>query len=242
MKREYHKWFSNHLGRDMELLVFGHQGRAVLLFPTRMARFYDYENWGIVNALSPQIEQGEIQLFCLDSIDQESFYNDSVFPSVRIARHLQYERYIINEVLPLVNLKNSNDYIETAGFSMGAFHAINLAMRHPQFFKKTVGISGRYDLTQCQPPFHDLLNGFRDDLVYYNMPEQYLTNLNDANVINQIKNMEIIIAVGETDPFLESNKYISKVLSEKGIANNFYTWDSDAHRPHYWRKMAPLYI
>ena len=85
MNRGYHKWFSANLHRTMELLVFGHAGRAVLFFPTRMARFYDYENWGIVEALQTKIENGEIQLFCVDSIDIESFYNHWVHPATRIA-------------------------------------------------------------------------------------------------------------------------------------------------------------
>ena len=34
MNREYHKWYSPRLGRDMELLVFGHAGLPVLVFPT----------------------------------------------------------------------------------------------------------------------------------------------------------------------------------------------------------------
>ncbi|WP_316831505.1 esterase family protein [Pedobacter aquatilis] len=242
MKREYHKWFSKHLNRDMELLIFGHGGRAVLLFPTRMARFFDYENWGIIASLAEPINKGELQLFCVDSLDNESFYNQDVFPSVRIQRHLQYEQYLLQEVLPLMRGKSKTDWMETAGFSMGAYHAVNLALKHPNLFKKTVGISGRYDLTNASEPFTDLLNGFRDEQVYFNMPEQYLSNLNDDDLISEIKKMEIILAVGETDPFLNSNKTLSHLLWEKGVANHFYTWDNDAHRPRYWRKMAPLYI
>ncbi len=44
MYREYHKWFSPHLQREMELLILGHAGARVLVFPTRCGRFYDYEN------------------------------------------------------------------------------------------------------------------------------------------------------------------------------------------------------
>jgi esterase/lipase superfamily enzyme len=35
MNREYHRWYSHRLGRDMELLIFGHAGAKVLVFPTR---------------------------------------------------------------------------------------------------------------------------------------------------------------------------------------------------------------
>lgn len=226
----------------MELLVFGHSGRAVLFFPTRMARFYDYENWGIVDALKYLIEDGSIQLFCLDSIDAESFYNNDVFPSVRIDRHLQYEKYVLDEVLPLIYLKNNGSYVETAGCSMGAYHAINLAMKYPWLFKKAVGISGRYDLTDAPGDFKDLMNGFRNEVVYLNMPAQFITNLSDNHLLHHLKQMEIILAVGETDPFLSANQYLSQTLWSKGIQNQFHTWESNAHRPHYWRKMVPLYI
>ncbi len=35
MKREYHKWFSPSLGRDMELLVFGHAAFPLSSSPVR---------------------------------------------------------------------------------------------------------------------------------------------------------------------------------------------------------------
>ena len=44
MKREYHRWYSHCMERDMELLVFGHGGAKVLVFPTRDGRFYEYES------------------------------------------------------------------------------------------------------------------------------------------------------------------------------------------------------
>ena len=242
MNREYHKWFSSSLQREMELLIFGHAGRAVLFFPTRMARFFDYENWGIIDALKSRIDNGELQLFCVDSIDRESFYNEDVFPSVRINRHLQYEQYLIEEVLPLIRKKNDGDFIETAGCSMGAYHAVNLALKYPLLFKKSVGISGRYDLTDSQGDFKDLLNGFRDEQVYLNMPIQYIANLGEGTLLDAMRQMKIILAVGETDPFLSANQQLTGLMWEKGVTNEFHIWESNAHRPYFWKKMLPLYL
>lgn len=101
MGRIYHSWWSSRLQREMELLVFGHAGARVLVFPTRGGRFYDYENWGLVAALRRPLEQGLLQLYCVDSIDYESLYAFHQPPSKRIARHAQYERYILDEVVPL---------------------------------------------------------------------------------------------------------------------------------------------
>src|ERR1700719_596773 len=55
MNREYHKWYSPRLGRDMELLVFGHAGLPVLVFPTSGGRFYEFEDRGMVGALGGKI-------------------------------------------------------------------------------------------------------------------------------------------------------------------------------------------
>ena len=92
MNREYHKWFSPNLQRDMELLIFGHTGDPVLFFPTRTAHFFDYEDWGVIEALRRKIEAGSIQVWCLDSVDKDSFYAKELHPAERILRHLQFEK------------------------------------------------------------------------------------------------------------------------------------------------------
>ena len=242
MNREHHKWYSPNLQRDMELLIFGHNGRAVLFFPTRMARFYDYENWHIIDALHDRIYNGDLQIFCVDSIDVESFYNRHIHPEQRISRHIQYEEYILNEVLPLMRQKNDGDFFEVAGCSMGAFHAINLALKHPALFKKVICMSGRYDLTTQIQDFRDLFDGYHNEDIYFNMPQQYIANVYEEHFLNAIRQLEIIVAVGETDPFLQNNREFSSLLWGKGIFNQFYIWGDYAHRPRYWRQMVQLYL
>ncbi len=242
MNREYHTWLSSRLQRNMELLIFGHAGRAVLFFPTRMARFYDYENWRIVEALKTPLEQGNIQLFCVDSIDVESFYNQKLHPRDRILRHLQYEKYILEEVLPFMHKKNTTDFFEVAGCSMGAYHAINLALKHPRVFRKVVGMSGRYDLTHQIPHFNDLFDSFHNEDIYYNMPLQFVANLGDENVLQQIRQVEIILAIGQTDPFLFTNQQLSQKLRDVQVPHHLYVWDGYAHRPRFWRQMVQLYL
>jgi len=242
MNREYHKWYTDRLNRDMEVLIFGHGGKAVLLFPTRMARFYDYENWGIVNALRDRITNGELQLFCVDSIDAESFYNSCTCPERRIARHLQYEQYILNEIVPLMQEKNKGGYYEVAGCSMGAYHAANFAFKHSHLFNKVVCMSGRYDLTRQIQFFNDLFDGFHNEDVYFNMPRQYVANLHDETNLNAIRNLEIILAIGEADPFISDNREFSGVLKDKQIDHQFHVWGDCAHKPRYWRQMVGLYL
>ncbi len=242
MKREYHKWYSPNLEKEMELLVFGHAGAKVLFFPPRMGRFFDYENWKIIAALEPKITNGDLQLFCVDSVDLESFYNSFKHPGYRIYRHIQYEKYVLEEVLPLANLINPNPNIISAGCSLGAYHAVNVAMRHPHLFCKVVGMSGRYDLTKSRGYFQDLLSGYHNDFVYFNMPNQFLKNIEDPNLIHQLDQMDIILAIGKEDPFLDSNHTLSGILNEKGISHQLIEWDGEAHQAKCWRKMVSIYL
>lgn len=126
MHREYHKWYSPRLNREMELLIFGHAGARVLVFPTSMGRFYEYEDRGMVANLTDHLENGWLQLYCVDSIDGESFYNNWAHPADKIRRHVQYEDYILHEVLPLSQSKNPNPFLIAHGCSFGAYHAVNM--------------------------------------------------------------------------------------------------------------------
>jgi len=62
MNREYHRWYSPHLCRDMELLVFGWGGARVVVMPARAGRFHDYEDWGIVEGIRDKLENGWIHV------------------------------------------------------------------------------------------------------------------------------------------------------------------------------------
>ncbi len=135
MKREYHRWHSKHLNREIELLVFGNAGAPVLFFPTRTARFYDYENWKIIEAMENKINAGHLQIYCVDSTDVDSFYNADIHPSERILRYTHYENYIINEVLPFIKKSNKNKYRIVAGCSLGAYHAMNIGLKHPKHYQ-----------------------------------------------------------------------------------------------------------
>jgi esterase/lipase superfamily enzyme len=242
MKREYRKWFSPNLQRNMELLVFGHAGEPVIFFPTRTARFYDYEDWRIIEAIRYKIEAGFIQVFCVDSVDSESFYA-SIHPANKIKRHLQYEQYILQEVLPLIRYFNpQHTGIATAGCSLGGYHALNIAFRHPWLFSKVTGMSSRYDLTLSADKFPDLLNGYFDENVYYNMPSMYMPNLTNSLLLDQIRRLKIELAVGREDPFYENNQRLSDALTHKNIPHHLYVWDEEAHRPRYWRQMVQWYL
>ena len=235
MHREHHRWYSPRLQRDMELLVHGHAGAPVLVFPTSGGRFYEYEDRGMVANLGDYVEQGWFQLYCVDSVDMESFYCAWAHPRGRIERHLQYEAYVLQEVLPLMRSKNPNDFLITHGCSFGAYHALNFALRHPTLFKRVVALSGKYDMS-------NFFSGYYDNDIYFQTPSHYVPQINDPQQINAIRAVDLIIAVGKEDPNIENNRALSAALWQKTIGHAYREWDGWSHDWPYWQKMARLYM
>lgn len=242
MNREYHKWWSTHLDRDMELLVFGHAGAKVLVFPTRGGRFFEYEKMRMIEQIQHKIEAGQLQLYCVDSVDAESYYCLRAHPSVRVKRHLSYEQYLLCEVLPFMSQRNPHHCTISHGCSLGAFHAANLAFKHPHLFQKLCVFSGRYNLTLEVEFFANLLDGFYNEDVYFNTPTHFLPNLHCDEKLSQLRAMDIVMTIGKEDPFLENNIHLSEILNQKGITHQLHQWEGRAHRGHYWRQMVPLYL
>jgi pimeloyl-ACP methyl ester carboxylesterase len=101
---------------------------------------------------------------------KKAFYCFWSQPWDRVHRHIRYEDYLLNEVLPLMWAKNGHPCVIAHGCSFGAFHAVNFAFRHPQAFRKVVALSGRYDLTLSVEHFRNLFDGHYDEHVYFNTP------------------------------------------------------------------------
>jgi esterase/lipase superfamily enzyme len=226
----------------MELLVFGHAGAKVLVFPTRDGSFHEYEDLGLVEALRGKIDAGDLQLYCVDSVDWESLYCQSRHPSERIERHNQFEAYILREVLPLTATKNPHPCIIAHGCSLGAYHAADIALRHPHLFRKLVAFSGRFDLTFGVEVFSDLFDAYYDDQIYHHTPSHFLPNLECPWRLGHLRRMDIMLVIGREDPFLDNNRHLSNVLRTKGVPHTLVEWDGRAHRGHHWRHMAPIYL
>lgn len=235
MNREFHRWFSPRLGRDMDLLIFGHGGARVLVFPTSQGRFYEFEDRGMVGALAEHLHNGWLQLYCVDSVDAESFYCSWAHPSGRIQRHMQYEAYILHEVLPLSQARNDNPFLIALGCSFGAYHAVNIAFRHPHLFGRVLAMSGKYDMTS-------FFDGYYDENIYFHTPMHFIPRLEDPRAIAQMQALDIIFAIGREDPNIEENRRMSGALWAKGIGNALREWDGWSHDWPYWQRMVQAYI
>ena len=217
------------------MLVFGHAGARVLVFPTSMGRFFQWEDSGMIAALGDQLEQGNLQLFCVDSVDEESWYAKWKPPAERAWRQTQYDNYLVNEVLPFTKQRNSNPYLISAGTSFGAYHAVNFAFRYPHLVGRVIGLSGRYDIK-------DFTNGYSDDNVYFNNPCDFIRNEHEPARLDALRHMDIILAIGRDDPSSANNEYFSGILWGKNIWHALRIWDGWVHDWPYWQQMIRMYI
>ena len=235
MNREYGKTFSPALNRIMEYLIFGRGGSPCLIFPTSMGRFYQYEDFSMVYTLSSRLDSGSIQLFCVDSVDAESWYNKSIPFSARAERHGQYERYILEEFIPFIRSRNAGS-LTVSGCSFGAYHSMNFACKHPEFFHRAVAMSGKYELKF-------LTDGYYDDVIYFNSPVDFLPNLQNRRYLDPLRRMEIVLLAGdENDVCYPSTVALSRILNDKGIRHILDIWRNAVHDWPVWKQMALKYF
>jgi esterase/lipase superfamily enzyme len=235
-QREHHRWYSPALGRDMELLVLGHGGARVLVFPTSQGRFFEWEDRGMADAIGNYLEQGWFQLVCVDSVDAESWYARDRWPGDRAWRQEQYDRYLLHEVLPFSWHRNRTPFLIAAGASLGAYHAVNFAFRHPQTINRVIGLSGLYDIKA-------LTRGYSDANVYAHDPSHYMIDVHrDHDRLAALRRQDIILAIGRDDPHYEDSVHMSRTLWVRDIWHAFRVWDGWAHDWPWWRQMFRLYV
>jgi esterase/lipase superfamily enzyme len=237
MMRTYHRWHSRSLHRDMELLVFGHAGTPVLVFPSSMGAFFEYEDRGMVAAVGDKLTHGALQLYCVSSVDTESWYGRHVHPRQRVERHLQYEHYLRHDVVPLVRRLNPHHTgIGVTGCSFGAYHAMVLALRYPQLFTSCLTMGGRYDVSS-------FLDGYYDTDCYLLNPLHFLPRLEDPQYLDPIRRNKFVLATGEWDICRGANEEFAGLLRAKGIPHSLHVWgDGSKHDWPDWRPMAAAYL
>jgi len=241
MNVEYHKWWSPNLGHEMEIKVYGHYGKPVIIFPCQGGRFYEFEDYGMVEACRWFIDDGKIKVFTVDSIDDQSWANQNAHPADRARRHEDYDRYIVQEVVPFVreHCGNIEQRLLTTGCSMGGYHAGNFFFRHPDVFDGLICLSGLFQLRM-------LIGDYCDDIVYFNSPLYYLANLSDPWYLEQYRRSRIVVCTGQgawEDLMVADARSLKRILEEKNIPAWIDFWGYDVnHDWPWWRKQLPYFL
>jgi esterase/lipase superfamily enzyme len=241
MNIEYHKWWSPSLNQDMELKVYGQAGKPAVVFPCQGGRFYEWEDFGMLGSCAQFIEEGRLQLYTVDSVDNQSWANWGAHPADRARRHEDYDRYILSEVIPLIRSRSGDPAQKclATGNSLGAYHAANIFFRHPDAFDMVISISGAYQMRM-------FIGDYCDETIYLNSPLLYLPNLNDPWYLEQYRQSKIIICSGQgawEEPLLADTLALKRVLEEKNIPAWVDIWGQDVnHDWPWWRKMVPYFL
>lgn len=224
------------MGKKVFITVYGTEGTPILAFPGDSGSMSDWETNGLIHALSYQIENGYNRIYCVESVDNESFFNTDVKPQIRISRHRQYERYVVDEVLPFIRKTSGDVFIMAAGIHMGGYQALNLLLKHPTLIRKAISIGGRFQIR----PF---MGDYFDDSVYFNNPLEYLPNLDDRDLLEAIRSTDIRLIVTPDDPYVDLNYMLSDVLRSKAIEHIFDYWiETGEHPREIWGNIMQRHV
>jgi esterase/lipase superfamily enzyme len=216
-----------------DVIAYGHYGRPVLAFPAEQGRAWDLENNAMIEAVAGLIDGGRIKLYCVDSGDVHSWSDLSLPTEERARRHEDYERWLLDTVLPwIAGDSGGPQELVAFGCSMGAYHAANLALRHADLVPLALCFSGNYDPTTWRGW------GELGDATYFHNPMAYVPNLHGDHLAWLRDRVSLLLVVGqgawEVDPTgaLPSTREFAARLADKGIRHELDVWGYDV--PHDW--------
>ena len=240
MRREITSWYSHNLGMDMPLVVYGHAGYPLLMFPTAAADFLEYERFQMIDAIAPFLENGLIKAFSVNSVNKHSLLNKGAHPGYKVEMMKRYDDYLTQEVIPLVRQECGPDARPlTTGASLGALLSANTYFKHSDLFRGAIAMSGSYDI------YTYLDKGYYDDNVYFNNPMMYLPKLDDDYHLPRLQQADSLVVVSGQGSYEapDRSRELSGVLHSKGIPHLLELWGHDVnHDWPWWRKMLPYYL
>lgn len=215
------------------MLAYGHWGVPVLFFPAEGGAAGDIEANGLIHALAGPIEAGRIKVYCVPSYDNEAWSNRNLPLEERARNHERYHGWICFDVVGAIHHDCGGPVdIATTGVSMGAYHAVNSALRRADLFPYALGLSGNYDPTT----WHGW--GDQGDTTYFNNPFAYIANAGGDHLqwLRRRVFIQLVVGTGpwEQEPTraLPSTLAFADLLRSKQIGCDLDVWGPDS--PHDW--------
>ena len=240
MKREFYSKRSEVLGEDMSMLVYGEGGYPVIAFQAQDAKSNNFEDFGMIDVLAPFIEDGRIQVFSVDNLDEESWSDEGGDKGARAWRQEEYFRFVTDELIPRVHSWNNSDLRPIAvGCSMGATHAAIAAFRRPDLFQGCIALSGVYRTSF-------FFGDWMDENLYNNDIPAFLTNMpTDHPYVNLYNQRQLVMCVGQGawEEGVDDLHYIDDQLNRLGVSHWCDFWGTDVnHDWPWWRKQMPYFM
>ena len=232
MSGRHQELWSDAIGANGTVVAYGHYGRPVLAFPAERGNAWEYERQGMIGALDDLLAGGRLKLYCVESFDGASWSNTSLPLEARAQEHGRYESWILESVVPWIQADAGDaQEIATVGVSLGAYHAVNFALKRADLFPLALGLSGNYD-----PATWDAW-GERGSAAYFNNPMDSLAHMDGDHLEWLRGRLSVLLVCGQgqwedTTGALESSRRLDGLLSEKGIPHELDLWGHDV--PHDW--------
>ena len=203
-------------GRAGTVIRYGHWGRPVLVFPSERGRAWDYESNGMVGAVADLVDGGRCKLYCVDSFDEQTWSDSSIPLEERARRHGAYAagsstRWSVHR--PGQPRRQQGAIV--TGCSMGAYHALQLALTRADLFPVAICQSGNYD------PADWNAWGERGEAAYFTNPSDYVAHLHGDHLDWLRRRLHVVLVVGEgpweTHPTgsLPSARHLGGLLAER---------------------------
>jgi esterase/lipase superfamily enzyme len=223
--------YSPAIGSSGSVVAYGHWGRPVLAFPAEAGGAWDLEHHGMVGAVDDLIEGGRVKLYTVDAFDSESWSNQGLPLEERARNHARYESWIVEQVVPHIQQDSQTHEIATLGVSLGAYHAVNFALKRADLFPLAVGLSGNYDPSSWNAW------GERGSAAYFNNPFDSLAHAGGAHLDWLRERLSVLLVCGQgqwedTTGSLDSSRRLAELLQAKGIRHELDLWGHDV--PHDW--------
>jgi esterase/lipase superfamily enzyme len=238
MHKDYVRWYSHRVGREMGVAVYGHYGLPVLAFPTSGGEERELEDMGLIPALAPYIDAGRVKFFAVGSNSRDSFYNSGAHPFHRSWMQRMFDEYIRWEVIPFIHDHCKGLVpIATMGASLGGYHAANTMLKHPDAVKVCWALSGVYDMRR-------FMDGMSDDTIYANTPMDSSGGMNDPRRIAELYTCDLHLVTGNGPWERPGDTYhFAHLLSMKGIRHSLDDWGPQGgHDWPYWTHQMWEYL
>ena len=218
----------------------GKKGIPLLVIPSQDGMCDNYESFGMIDNIKDFIENGDVQVFAVDTIDKESWSDEQGDVYHRGMVQESYYRFIVDELVPWIHELNGSDRpITVTGCSLGATHAAILGLRRPDLFEGIIALSGVYDAGY-------FTGGRLDGAWYDNSPVHFIPNMpSDHPYVNLYNQKKFIICVGQgawEDEGIRTARILADQFASKGIDIWVDFWGYDVNHDWPWWKVQTRYF
>src|SRR6185312_15240543 len=198
-----------------------------------------FRDWTNYSDVARYAEQG---LILVMPEGQSSYYVNSAD-----RRHDRYEDYIVHDVVGDVEQRfpaagKTRGQRAIAGISMGGFGAITLALKHPDLFIFTAGLSSALDVP-TRPFSIKRISQWRGHRAIFGPWNGTVQHQNDPYVLARNvapgKVPFLFLTCGQQEGLLPANQKFVSILEQRGFHYEFHT-GSGGHDWNQWNARLPV--